>query len=156
MQVLLQWSKNWSILLAYTINGYILTVMFQGSINSERFDEFVIEYVLLLCTPFLGHNSVLVMDNASIHKSQRLVKACYQAGVLLQYIPPYSLDFNPIEESFGDLKAWIRRNWKHITDYQDFEGFLQTAISENGDSRQALAHFKHCHINVDSIELDNA
>jgi transposase len=79
--------------------------MFQGSINSERFDEFVIEYVLPLCTPFPGRNSVLVMDNASIHKSEQLVKACYQAGVLLQYIPPYSPDFNPIKESFGDLKA---------------------------------------------------
>jgi transposase len=110
MQVLLQWSKNWSILPAYTINGYILTVMFKGSINGERFDEFVIEYVLPLCTPFLGRNSVLVMDNASIHKSKRLVKACYQAGVLLQYLLPYSPDFNPIKESFGNLKAWIRRH----------------------------------------------
>ena len=156
MQVLLQWSKNWSILPAYTIDGYISTVMFRGSINGERFDEFVIEYVLPLCTPFPGRNSVLVMDNASIHKSQRLVKACLQAGVLLQYIPPYSPDFNPIEESFGDLKAWIRWHWKHVTDHQDFGCFLQTAISENGDSRRALAHFKHCHINVDGIELDDA
>jgi len=107
MQVLLQYSKNWSILLAYTINRYISTIMFYGSINSERFDEFIIEYVLLLCTPFLGRNSVLVMDNTSIHKSERLVEACSQAGVLLQYILPYSPDFNPIKESFGNLKAWI-------------------------------------------------
>jgi transposase len=153
---ILQYTKNWSILPAYSIDGYISTVMFKGSINGERFEEFVIEYVLPLCTPFPGRNSVLVMDNASIHKSERLVRACIEAGVLLRYLPPYSPDFNPIEESFSDLKAWIRRHWKHIVDYQDFEHFLQTAISKNGDPTRALAHFKNCYINVDSIEIDEA
>ena len=35
---------------------------------------------------------------------------CDEAGVLLEYLPPYSPDLNPIETSFAVLKAWIRRN----------------------------------------------
>jgi transposase len=102
--------KNWSILPAYTIDGYISTVMFQGSFNGERFKDFIINYVLPCCTPFPGPRLVLVMDNASIHKTPGVVRACQEASVLLQFLLPYSPDYNPIEESFGDLKSWIRRH----------------------------------------------
>jgi transposase len=35
-----------------------------------------------------------------------------EAGVILVYSPPYSLDLNPIEEFFAELKAFVRRNWR--------------------------------------------
>lgn len=72
--------------------------------------------------------SVLVMDNCRIHKSEALQKAVADAGCILVFLPPYSPDFNPIEESFscGNLslsvfmdvanyhtvKSWIRRYWR--------------------------------------------
>ena len=31
-------------------------------------------------------------------------------GAKLIYLPPYSPDFNPIEQSFHSLKAWLRRH----------------------------------------------
>jgi len=60
------------------------------------------------CSPYLGPRSILVLDNASIHKSIRLRKLCAQYSVKLQFLPPYSSDFNPIEATFNDVKAWIR------------------------------------------------
>jgi hypothetical protein len=33
---------------------------------------------------------------------------------MLLFLPPYSPDLNPIEESFSSVKAWIRRHWKHM------------------------------------------
>jgi transposase len=48
--------------------------------------------------------SVLVMDNARIHCSEELQEMCNEAGVLLVYLPPYSPDYNPIEQSFNQIK----------------------------------------------------
>lgn len=145
-------SPRWSILPAYTIGGYIATVLFQGSINKERFEDFIIDYVLPRCTPFPGRNSVLIMDNCSIHRSEVIVQACASAGVLIRFLPPYSPDFNPIESSFHDLKAWIRRNWIYEKDYQSFDQFLQEAICQNGDSTRAIAHFGNCMIDIEGVE----
>jgi len=48
---------------------------------------------------------VLILDNASISKSPKLQSMCEERGVLLKFLPPYSPDFNPIENTFKDLKA---------------------------------------------------
>jgi transposase len=54
---------------------------------------------------------VLVLDNASIHRSPRLRELCEAYSVALEFLPPYSPDFNPIEATFHNLKAWIQRNY---------------------------------------------
>ena len=46
--------------------------------------------------PFPGPHSVLVLDNASIHKSQRLCDICNEKGVRLEFLPSYSPDYNPV------------------------------------------------------------
>jgi len=45
---------------------------------------------------------------------------CDEAGVQLKYLPPYSPDFNPIEEAFAELKAWIKRNNELAEAYDTF------------------------------------
>jgi len=45
---------------------------------------------------FPGPYSVLVLDNASIHKKQQLYDLCSEKGVQLEFLPPYSPDFNPV------------------------------------------------------------
>jgi transposase len=44
---------------------------------------------------------------------------CADAGVKLVYLPPYSSDFNPIEEFFAELKGFIRRNWNYFDEALD-------------------------------------
>lgn len=53
--------------------------------------------------------SVLVMDNASFHRTEGVRQICLAAGVKLVYLPPYSPDLNPIEELFAELNAFIKR-----------------------------------------------
>jgi transposase len=96
-------------LLAYTQDGIILTRVFQGSTNSTVFEDFI-KQLLPLCGKWLEPKSVLVMDNASFHYTQRIEQMCYDAGVKLVYLPPYSPDFNPIKEFFAKLKAFIKRS----------------------------------------------
>ena len=87
--------------------SYLIT---QGSITAKAFETFVEEQVLPHSSPYLGPRSVLILNNASIHKSERIRELCEQYSVELRFLPPYSLDFNPIEATFKDIKAWIRRN----------------------------------------------
>ena len=66
--VLIKRSERWSILPAYTINGFLPgTLIWQGSITSEIFNAWIESSVLPHCIP--GY-TILVLDNASIHKSQ--------------------------------------------------------------------------------------
>jgi transposase len=63
-----------------------------------------------------------------------------EKGVLLKFLPLYSLDFNLIEATFKDLKAWIRRNYKLAADFKDFSDFLEFAVGQCKGSN-AIQHF---------------
>lgn len=54
------------------------------------------------------------MDNASTHHFDGLREMVEARGCRLRYLPPYSPDFNPIEEGFSGMKAWIRRNNSYV------------------------------------------
>ena len=68
----------------------------------------------------------------------RLKELCDAYGVMLEFLPLYSPDFNPIEATFHDLKAWIRRNNQLASDYGDFGGFLEYAVSQGGGMRRHI------------------
>ena len=103
-----------SVLPAYTIDGYIAAKTFLGTCTAEVFEDFIIDQVLPLCNPYPGPRSVIIIDNASVHHGSRhIIKAtALRQGVWIIFLPPYSPDFNPIEESFSDLKSYIRRHYR--------------------------------------------
>ncbi len=73
---------------------------------------------------------------------------CYEAGVVLAFLPPYSPDYNPIEESFSGLKAWIQRHKTLAEEFEDgFPAFIHMAIQEYKAGGNAKAHFQNSFIN---------
>ena len=54
-------------------------------------------------------NSILVLDNARIHKGGRISQLCSEAGVRVVYLPPYCPELNPIEMCFSVVKSHLRR-----------------------------------------------
>ncbi len=58
--------------------------------------------------PTLHPGDVVVLDNLAAHKQPEVRAAIEQAGALLRFLPPYSPDFNPIEQAFAKLKAFFR------------------------------------------------
>ena len=55
--------------------------------------------------PKLPESAVVVMDNASFHKRSDIRQAILEAGHVLEYLPPYSPDLNPIEHKWAQSKA---------------------------------------------------
>jgi len=96
--------------------------------------------VLLYCTPYPGPQSIIILDNALIHKSARLQELCDRSSVILEFLPPYSPDFNPIKATFKDLKAWIRRNYTLAAEFESFNSFLEFTIGQSYGIH-AKAHF---------------
>ena len=69
---------------------------------------------------------------------------CRDIGVELVFLPPYSPDLNPIEESFAELKAWIKKNRRLAEDCGSFEAFLRVGCEYM--LKKAGNHFKRVHV----------
>lgn len=66
-------------------------------------------YIDRVLVPALRKGDIVVMDNLGSHKGAGVRKAIKAAGATALYLPPYSPDFNPIEDAFSKLKALLRR-----------------------------------------------
>jgi transposase len=145
--------RRYQILPAYAQDGIVLARVFQGSTDSSVFEDFI-EQLLAHCGRWPEPKSVLVMDNASFHHSERVAQLCSDAGVKLVYLPPYSPDLNTIEEFFAVLKAFVRKRWHEYEDNpeQDFKLFLEWCIDTVG-SRDSVAkrHFRHAGVTVEEF-----
>jgi transposase len=83
--------------------GACLTV--EGATTKVVFETYV-ERVL---APSLSAGQVVVMDNLSAHKGERVRELIERRGCELVFLPPYSPDFSPIEEAFSKVKAHLRK-----------------------------------------------
>jgi len=146
--------RDWiSVLGGYTLEGYIAGMTFPGTCNADLFEEFIINYLLPLCNPYPQPRSVIIMDNALIHHAfqERLETACRAKGVWIWFLPLYSPDFNPIEESFNDLKSYIRCHyWWKMAQFPSYQAFLEWAVIQSGSgvtaAIRARAHFRNAGI----------
>lgn len=87
------------------LTGMIAPMVLDGPINGDAFQAYV-EQVLV---PQLAPGDTVVMDNLGSHKRPAIRAAIEAAGARLIYLPPYSPDFNPIENAFAKLKALLRK-----------------------------------------------
>ena len=87
------------------VDGIAAPFVLDGPINRDAFQAYV-DQVLV---PELRPGDVVVMDNLSSHKGADVRRSIEMAGARLLYLPPYSPDFNPIENAFSTLKALLRK-----------------------------------------------
>ena len=85
--------------------GMVAPMVLDGPINGRAFQAYV-DQVLV---PELQPGDVVVMDNLGSHKGAGVRAAIEAVGATLLYLPPYSPDFNPIENAFSKLKALLRK-----------------------------------------------
>jgi transposase len=99
------WGKNVTLLASTTREGLGPCLAVEGSTTREVFETYL-EHVL---APTLGPGQVVVMDNLSAHKGERVREPIEQRGCELLYLPPYSPGFDPIEQAFSKVKGLMRR-----------------------------------------------
>ncbi len=68
-----------------------------------------VEYIRQCLVPTLEPGDIVVMDNLPAHKVEDVREIIEAAGAELRYLPPYSPDLNPIEQSFAKVKALLRK-----------------------------------------------
>ena len=111
--------------------------MVEGSITREVF-EIYLERVL---APEMRPGQVVVMDNLSAHKGERVRGLIEARSCELLYLPPYSPDLNPIEEAFAKVKALLRRAGARTREAL-VEAMGQAL--ETVTVRDARSFFEHC------------
>jgi transposase len=96
--------KTTTLIAALGIRGMRCSTVVDGAVNGDVFEAFV-DQVLV---PELRRGDVVVMDNLSSHKRERVRALIEAAGARLVFLPPYSPDLNPIELIFAKVKQLLR------------------------------------------------
>ena len=99
------WGKNVTLLASITAGGLGPCLAIEGATTREVFEAYL-ERVL---APSLKPGQTVVMDNLSAHKGGRVKEILEGRGCEVLYLPPYSPDFNPIEQAFSKVKGLLRR-----------------------------------------------
>lgn len=92
--------------------GIAAPFVLDGPINRVAFEA----YVDKVLVPELRSGDIVIMDNLSSHKGPRVREMIEAAGATLLFLPPYSPDFNPIENAFSKLKAHLRKAAERTVD----------------------------------------
>ena len=131
------WGKNVTLLASITRKGLGPCLAVEGATRREVFEAYL-EHVL---APILKPGQIVVMDNLAAHKGERVRELIEQRGCELVYLPPYSPDFNPIEQAFSKVKDLMRRAEARTREALiEAMGVALSAVS----ARDAQGFFGHC------------
>lgn len=114
-----------------TVNGVLDLHVVHGSADGDVFLEFLEKYLLPCLMPFNGinSNSVVILDNCSIHHVEEVAELVKEVGAMMHYLPPYSPDYNPIEWCFSKVKTVISSLECEMECTEDIELIARTAFA---------------------------
>jgi transposase len=128
---------NITLVASMTTAGMGPAMVLAGATDRPAFEA----YVERLLAPSLAAGQVVLMDNLSAHKTERIKDLIEARGCELRYLPSYSPDLSPIEEAFSKLKGRLRRAEART------RGALEAAIADALDAitpGDARGYFRHC------------
>jgi transposase len=104
--------KTTTFIAGLRLTGIVAPMVLDGPINHDAFTA----YAMHVLVPELRPGDVVIMDNLSSHKGRNIRDMIEAVGATLVYLPPYSPDFNPIENAFAKLKALLRKAAERTVD----------------------------------------
>jgi transposase len=129
--------RNKTVLASLSLAGVGPTIRFDGPMTTERFEG----YVRHVLAPTLRPGQVVVADNLTAHQSERARAAIEARGAHFWHLPAYSPDFNPIEEAFSKVKAFLRRARARTEDALRTATWAALASITHAD---IIGWFSHC------------
>jgi transposase len=128
---------NTTLLASMSVEGMGPCLAVTGSTTAMVFEAYVER---VLC-PSLRSGQVVVMDNLTAHKTERIKGLIEQRGCEPLYLPPYSPDFNPIEEAFSKVKRILREVESRTREaLVEAIGMAISAVT----AKDARGFFEHC------------
>ena len=128
--------KTTTFVAAFRLDGLFAPMVVDGALNGELF----LKYVQQELAPNLRSGDIFVLDNLQTHKVSGVVEAVQARDARVLYLPPYSPDFNPIEQVFSKIKNELRRRELRTIDA------LENAFGESLDwitKTDSLHYFQH-------------
>ncbi len=95
---------HYTLIAALSARGVEAPWILEGAMDRTAFEVYV-EQVLV---PTLQPGDIVIMDNLSFHKAPHIRTLIESAGARLEFLPPYSPDFNPIEQCWSKVKTALR------------------------------------------------
>lgn len=129
--------KTMALLGAVTLDGWLATM----TIDSPTDGNVFLAYLEQVLCPRLQPGQVVIMDNLSAHKVDGVRQLIQARGAQLLYLPPYSPDFNPIEQCWSKIKEIVRSLKARTLQ------LLETAVTQALAAITAdniSAWFRHC------------
>ena len=122
---------------AICLDGVIAPMVIDGPLNGDSFAQYVETSLIAELEP----GNIVVMDNLPVHKNKRVAIAIEAAGCILVFLPPYSPDYNPIENMWSKAKTLLRtaaaRTFAAVVDAAG--DALRSITPEDCDG-----YFRHC------------
>jgi transposase len=129
--------KNTTLITSLSLEGMGAAMILEGSANAAAFEIYV-EQLLL---PSLQAGYIVVLDNLRAHKGERVRQAIEAKGCQVLFLPGYSPDFSPIEETFSKLKSYLRRVGARTREELE-EAICQALLTIT--AQDARGWFSHC------------
>ena len=123
--------KRTNAIVGLTASGILASeIITTTTVNGDVFFDYLLGSLLPMMQPFDGSspNSILIMDNCSIHHISKVKERAQQSGIVLLFLPPYSPDLNPVEEAFSYIKNYLRKHDQLLQAIPDPTDVIQSAI----------------------------
>lgn len=136
--------RTLTVLAALTTRGLLASMTIESPTDGDVFLAFV-EQAL---GPRLEPGHLVILDNLGAHKVAGVRPLIESRGAQLLYLPPYSPDFNPIEQAWSKLKQLLRGAKARLLD--SLEPAVAQAIAAI-TAENALAYFRHCGYGIQKL-----
>ena len=116
-----------------------------SSVDSQVFYDFIRGDLIPQMNPFDGSSpkSIVIMDNCAIHHVLEVKQLFDAVGIPVFFLPPYSPDYNPIEETFSYVKYYLKQHDELIQRLGNPEVIVRAAFNSITPS-QCKGWIDHC------------
>jgi transposase len=129
--------KTTTLIAALDCHGIRCGLTLDGAVDQVAFEIFVAQVLV----PTLRPGDLVILDNLSSHKGPRVAELIRTVHASVLYLPPYSPDFNPIENAFSKIKQALRSLGLRIMDA--LWNTMQSVLDRITPS-DAAGFFRHC------------
>lgn len=131
------YGENVTMLAALSVEGVSAPMTVNGAVDGAVF----LAYIREVLAPCLREGDIVVMDNLGAHRGAAIKEAVEAKGARLEYLPPYSPDYNPIEKCWSKIKTALRKAKARTR--EALEAALKQALLTISEA-DARGWFTHC------------